>query len=230
MIDDDKALVDALVKVRMGLAGEVKSLIRRYGTDAVRDTAARLTKPRVRDRLMTADFRQLQPFIETEAWLFLENKKRTAHPKIADAVLVDYRVHSEEADHRRIMKRLASPEWKFRVLVVAFELAQSDYPVLSMVKVCRAGLSVPAMAALARLELDSIRADADRLSHRIGEVPLTMTRKQLADEAKVTTIGMLGKLASGLLSQPASGVTNVAFRDMSLTVENKSQDRQPKAR
>ncbi len=215
---------------RNSLETEIRQLCEIHGKDAVRDTAARLTKACVRDRLLTADFCQLRPFIETEARLFLEHKKKTAPQKIADAVIAEYRGHSAKADLRRIFRRLASQEWKFRVLFLAYDIGKTEYPVISFVKVCRAGLSVPAMAALARMELDSIRADADRLSRRIGAVPLTMTRKQLADEAKVATLGMLGTIASGLLSQPAPSVTNAAFRDMSPTVENKSQDRQPNLR
>jgi len=212
------------------LDAEIKRLIGLHGKEAFQDAAARVAKTRVRDKQLNADFRALRPYIEEEARLFLDGNTRTAHPKIAASVADGNPGHSREADIRRILRRLASPEWKFRVMLMAYHLGETEYSIAAFIKVCRAAQNVPEMAKLAKLSLENMRSDANRLSHRIGEIPLTMTRTQLADEAKLSTLGMVVKLESEMLSQPAPGVTNAAFRDMSPIVENKSKDRRQKLR
>lgn len=89
------------------LNSAIRELIQLHGRDEVRKEANRLTKVRVRDKLVGDNFAVLSPFIEQEARNWLDKKPRTSNVKIANQLSALIKGQSEDAVRRRLLSRLS---------------------------------------------------------------------------------------------------------------------------
>lgn len=110
------------------LEDELKRLVRDHGRVAVAKAAKKATKPNKRQDLERQDMQALAPLIREEAERELAGLPKRSNPALAKAVLPSVQQHSEEAAHRRIMRRLASHHRKWLQGLYLMEAARVGYP------------------------------------------------------------------------------------------------------
>ena len=196
------ALLNTAPQAPEPLESEVKRLIRVHGPEAVLKTIKTLTKPNKRDALRRSDFKRLYPILQDEARRWLEGKKKTAHPKIADRVASERIGQSYDSDHRRIMMRLASDERKMRQGIYAIVLSEQEYPFGVHIRACKSLRCSPEFSQFRDSFLERIEASIDTLG---GNCDPSFTADQVSELARKVHIS--GNLSSKKRS-PTLGLLN----------------------
>ena len=151
-------------------------------------------------RMLT--FKRLYPILQDEARRWLEGKKKTAHPKIADRVASERIGQSYDSDHRRIMMRLASDERKMRQGIYAIVLSEQEYPFGVHIHACKSLRCSPEFSQFRDSFLERIEASIDTLG---GNCDPSFTADQVNELARKVHIS--GNLSSKKRS-PTLGLLN----------------------